>query len=134
MRNQFPAKIEKMKIGSALVRLILSIDSTHLIRASCTMESTQLLGLREGMSVLALTKATAVEITADNATDVRRRDNEIVGVVLRSEREEKGGECTLQLPSGLTIVGFAKPGHGLQIGMRAVATIAPEAVVIALAS
>lgn len=132
MRNQFPAIIEKMKIGSAQVRLILSIDETHFIRASCTMESAQLLGLRDGKHVLALCKATAVNISVDNPTTIGSRDNEIVGTVLRSEREDKGGECTIQLPSGLTIVGFAMPGHGLRIGMRAVATIAPEAVVIAL--
>lgn len=133
MRNQFPAVIKTMKIGSALVRLILAIDQTHLIRASCTMESSQLLGLREGMSVLALAKA-AVNITADNPTDARHRDNEIVGIVLRTERDDKGGECTIQLPSGLTIVGFVKAGHGLRPGMRAVATIAPESIVIALVS
>lgn len=132
MRNQFPAVIEKLKIGSAQVRLILSIDDTHYIRASCTKESAQLLGLREGKHVLALCKATAVDISADNP--VESRDNQIVGAVLRSEREGKGGECTIQLPSGLTIVGFARPGHGLHIGMRAVATVAPEAVVIALNS
>ena len=125
MRNQFPAVIEKLKIGSAQVRLILSIDDTHYIRASCTKESAQ---------VLALCKATAVDISADNPALVGSRDNQIVGAVLRSEREDKGGECTIQLPSGLTIVGFARPSHGLHIGMRAVATVAPEAVVIALNS
>ena len=103
MRNQFPAVIEKLKIGSAQVRL-------------------------------ALCKATAVDISADNPALVESRDNQIVGAVLRSEREDKGGECTIQLPSGLTIVGFARPSHGLHIGMRAVATVAPEAVVIALNS
>lgn len=134
MRNQFPAVIEKLKIGSAQVRLILSIDDTHYIRASCTKESAQLLGLREGKHVLALCKATAVDISADNPALVESRDNQIVGAVLRSEREDKGDECTIQLPSGLTIVGFARPSHGLHIGMRAVATVAPEAVVIALNS
>ena len=39
MRNQFPAVIEKLQVGSAQVRLILSIDDTHYIRASCTKES-----------------------------------------------------------------------------------------------
>ena len=102
--------------------------------SSCTKESAQLLGLREGKHVLALCKATAVDISADNPALVESRDNQIVGAVLRSEREDKGGECTIQLPSGLTIVGFARPSHGLHIGMRAVATVAPEAVVIALNS
>lgn len=132
MRNQFPARIETMKIGSALVRLILSIDDTHMIRAALTKESAQLLGLREEMNVLALCKATAVRISAENSST--RKDNEITGTVLRSERDDRGGECTLQLPSGLTIVGFAPPKHGLRIGMRAVASLAPEAVVIALNS
>ena len=134
MRNQFPARIDKMKIGSALVRLILAIDETHFIRASVTMESAQLLGLREGMQVLALTKATAVTISADNCTNPESRENEIVGTVLRSERECRGGECTIQLPSGLTIVGFARANHGLHVGMRAVAAIPPETIVVALNS
>ena len=134
MRNQFPARIDKMKIGSALVRLILAIDETHFIRASVTMESAQLLGLREGMQVLALTKATAVTISADNCTNPESRENELVGTVLRSEREGRGGECTIQLPSGLTIVGFARANHGLHVGMRAVAAIPPETIVVALNS
>ena len=135
MRNQFPARIEKMKIGSALVRLILSIDDTHFIRASVTMESAQLLGLREGMQVLALTKATAVSVSSDNLpAGSSSRENEIVGVVLRSEREGRGGECTIQLPSGLTVVGFARANHGLHVGMRAVAIIPPESIVVALNS
>ena len=79
MRNQFPAVIEKLKIGSAQVRLILSNDDTHYIRASCTKESAQLLGLREGKHVLALCKATAVDISADNPSLDESRASQIVG-------------------------------------------------------
>ena len=124
LRNQFPATIRTIKIGSALVRLILQIDDTHLIRASVTKESAQLLGLEEGMSVLALTKATGVNITADFP----------VGEVIRCERAAKGGECSIRLPSGIVIVGFARGRHGLKINQRAVASIAPSSVVIALTS
>jgi molybdate transport system regulatory protein len=135
MRNQLPATIEKMKIGSALVRLILRVDETHLLRASVTMESSQLLGLREGLEVLALTKATAVTISADSGeAQGSAKMNILTGTVLRCEREDKGGECTLQLPSGITVVGFAKSGHGLRIGMKAVAAVSPSAIVIALNS
>lgn len=134
MRNQLPAVIEKMKIGSALVRLILRVDETHLLRASVTMESAQLLGLREGLEVLALTKATAVTISTESGDAPASKMNILTGTVLRCEREAKGGECTLQLPSGITVVGFAKRGHGLRIGMKAVAAVAPSAIVIALNS
>ena len=133
MRNQFPATIRTIKIGSALVRLILQIDDTHLIRASVTKESAQLLGLEEGMSVLALTKATGVEITADFPDDeAHAHENQLVGEVIRSERAAKGGECSIRLPSGIVIVGFARGNHGLKINQRAVASIPPASIVIAL--
>ncbi len=138
LRNQFPATIVKMKIGSALVRLTLRIDDTHLLRASVTKESAQLLGLAEGKSVLALTKATGVEITADfpkeTHGDEKRPENQLVGEVIRSERAAKGGECSLRLPSGLVIVGFAKRNHGLHMNQKAVASISPSAIVIGLTS
>ena len=129
MRNQFPARITVMKLGAALVRLILRIDDTHLLKASA-----QLLGLREGMEVLALTKATGVEISGSfpedpNAID----DNLIVGEVIRSERAGKGGECSIRLPSGIVIVGFAHGNHGLKLHDRAVAHIPPSSIVIAIA-
>ena len=134
MRNQFPARITVMKLGAALVRFILRIDDTHLLKASVTKESAQLLGLREGMEVLALTKATGVEISGSfpedpNAID----DNLIVGEVIRSERAGKGGECSIRLPSGIVIVGFAHGNHGLKLHDRAVAHIPPSSIVIAIA-
>lgn len=133
MRNQFPAKIERIKIGSALVRLILRLDDTHLIRASVTQESSQLLGLRPGMEVLALTKATGVEISADfPKEDPETQENFIVGEVIRCARNDKGGECTIRLPSGLTIVGFARANHGLKLHGKGVASLPSSTVVIAL--
>lgn len=135
LRNQFPARIETMKIGAALVRLILRIDDTHLIRASVTKESAQLLGLAEGLEVLALTKATGVEITGHFPEGPEYKDdNLLVGEVIRSERAAKGGECSIRLPSGIVIVGFARRNHGLKINQKAVARVKPENVVIGLTS
>lgn len=135
MRNHFPAKIVKIKIGSALVKLILQIDDTHLIRASVTKESAQLLGLTEGMTVLALTKATGVEVSADfPKTKDSTQENQLVGEVIHCERDTKGGECSIRLPSGLVVVGFAKGHHGLQLHQKAVAIIPSSSIVIALTS
>ncbi len=131
MRNQFPATVERMKMGSALVRLLLNISPQNRIRASVTMESSQLLGLAEGMTVLALTKATAVEITTPENVGDAGRDNLLYGIVVHCERERKGGECTLQLAPGVTVVGFAKHDHGLHIGAPAVARLSPSSIVVA---
>lgn len=111
MRNQLPATIHTLKIGSALVRLLLAIDEDHLIRASVTKESAQLLGLREGMRVVALCKATGVEIFSEPPSTA---DNLLEGTVVHCDRDDHGGECTVRLPSGLTLVGFARAHHGLR--------------------
>lgn len=111
MRNQLPATIHTLKIGSALVRLLLAIDDDHLIRASVTKESAQLLGLREGMRVIALCKATGVEIFSEPPSTA---DNLLEGTVVHCDRDDHGGECTVRLPSGLTLVGFARAHHGLR--------------------
>ena len=111
IRNQIPATIHTLKWGAALVRLLLKIDDAHLIRASVTQESAQLLGLREGARVLALAKATGVVVSA-RAPDTQ--DNLLEGTIVRIDRGEHGGECTVQLDSGVLIVGFLPPGHGLK--------------------
>lgn len=130
MRNQIPARIHTMKLGSALVRLILSIDKDHLIRASVTKESAQLLGLREGMSVIALCKATGVEVFSQPPETA---DNLLQGTVIHCDRAAHGGECTVRLPSGLTIVGFARGNHGLHVHGPAWVVMPCDNIAVALA-
>ncbi len=130
MRNIVPVSIYKVKIGSALVRLTLELSDGQKLRSSVTMESTQLLGIKENDSALALFKATAVEIVRAELIS-QDMENAITGTVIRSVRERKGGECTIQLSTGQTIIGFARADHGLHIGSLAVALIPAEAIVIA---
>ncbi len=131
MRNMIPALIRKVKIGSALVRLTLRLGDGQELRSSITMESAQLLGIREGASVLALCKATAIEILRPELVS-DALENCIRGVVIRSVRERRGGECSIQLENGQTIIGFVPPEHGLHIGSIAVACIPAESIVIAI--
>ena len=130
MRNHLPAIIERITHGPAMDRITLRIDEANCIKASVTKESTQLLQLTEGMRVLALTKATAVEIA--RSFDLRPRETVLTGTVIRNSRAAKGGEITLRLPGGLSIVGFARSGHTL--GGTAQARIPASAVVIGLLS
>lgn len=132
MRNQFPVILESIARGPAKVRLQLRIDGINIIKASLTQESAQLLGLSAGMRVLALCKATSVEIA--QSCEAKRGASVISGVVIRAARQEKGGEVTLRLPSGASLVGFARAGHGLKLGDRAQALISAQAVVVSLLS
>lgn len=131
MRNMIPATIRKVKIGSALVRLTLRLGDGQELRSSITMESAQLLAICEGASVLALCKATAIEILRPELVS-DALENCICGVVIRSVRERRGGECSIQLENGQTIIGFVPPEHGLHIGSIAVACVPAESIVIAI--
>ncbi len=129
MRNSFPAVVEEVRHGPALVRVTLRVDPQNVIRATVTSESAQLLGITPGLHMLVAAKATSVEI-ARNFPSVNL-ENRLKGVVTRSARSEKGGEVTIRLPSGLILVGLARHNHGLIPGMEAEATMPSNGVVIA---
>lgn len=130
MRNQLPVTIEQIARGPAKVRLALRIDEENVLKASLTQESAQLLGLSAGKRVLALCKATAVEVAKELAP--ARGSSVLAGTVIRTARNDKGGEVTLRLAGGTSLVGFARPGHGLAVGESARAIVSSQAVVVAL--
>ena len=132
MRNQFPATVTRIVRGAAMVHLTLEIDSENSIKSSLTQESAQLLGIALGSRVLALCKATAIEITRPCA--VKSKSPIIRGTVVRTARNDKGGEVTIRLAGGTSLVGFSRSGHGLHLGDEAQAVVAPQAVVVALFS
>lgn len=130
MRNHLPAVITRISRGAAQVRVHLKIDEENSLKATLTQESAQLMGLDVGTKVLALTKATAVEI----AQQAVQQDygNILRGTVVRTSRADRGGEVTLRLAGGMSLVGFSRPRHGLRVGDTAEAYISPQSVVIGL--
>lgn len=128
MRNQLPARVLGLRAlqGQVVVRLQLAPGLE--LHSRITRESAQLLGLQAGLPVLALCKATAVQVAASFDADAGR--NRLEGVVTRAPRG--AGEVGLQLASGLALVGFAAAGHGLRAGQPAQAVLDASAVVIAL--
>ncbi len=130
MRNQFPATVENIARGPAMVRLLLRIDNDNFLKASLTQESAQLLGVEAGMRLLALCKATAVEIAHE--IEPVKGASILEGCVIRSARNDKGGEVTIRLAGGTSLVGFSRAGHGLKLGDKAKALISAQAIVVAL--
>jgi molybdate transport system regulatory protein len=90
-----------------------------------------LLGLKPGLAVLALCKATAVAV--DSRFESADGRNLLAGQVSRATRSKTGGEVALSLPSGLQLVGFTAPGVLLKVGHTAMAGFDESAVVVALA-
>ncbi|MFM6991207.1 MAG: TOBE domain-containing protein [Rhodoferax sp.] len=129
MRNQLACEIQAITTdaGSASVRLALPGGQTWVSRI--TRESAEILGLRVGLSVLALCKATAVQIRPQH--DKADGLNLLSGSVTALSQPVKDGEATLQLAPGLPLIGFATSARGLRVGQPAVAAVQASAVVIA---
>jgi len=129
MRNQFPCTVGAVTPHQGLVRVRLVLADGGTIHARITRESVQLLGLRRGLPVLALCKATAVQVARHIAPAPGR--NVLSGEVTRASRAATGGEISLRLAGGVQLVGFAPAGHGLTSGLTAMASVDEAGVVVA---
>ena len=134
LRNQFPCEVDSLARTGNAVRVGLALADGTLLFARITRESVQLLELARGRRVLALCKATAVRVAEHLSAAVGR--NLLTGQVQRATRATScsliGGEVSLCLAGGISLVGFAEAGHGLQTGQTAVAGIEESGVVIAV--
>ena len=130
IRNHLPCVIERISRGPAMARVLLRIDEANSLKASLTLESAQLMELREGLHVLALAKATAVDVEHRLPHEIR--ENILTGTVLRCARRDRGGEVTLRLAGGLSVVGFCRPHHGLHPGDSAQAYVSQQSIAIGL--
>jgi molybdate transport system regulatory protein len=129
MRNQFPCTVGSIRPHQGQVRVQLLLADGAALHARITRESVQLLGLQSGLDVLALCKATAVQVAQHIAPSPTR--NVLAGTVTRASRAAGGGEVGLRLGSGVQLVGFAAAGHGLKAGQAAMAAVDESGVVIA---
>lgn len=138
MRNQWPCVVEQMSARGALVVVHLRGEGAaqaFALQAYITQESAQLLGLHAGMPVLALCKATAVEVLwagEDLAKGGEAPPNHWHGKIGRISREPQASEVALQLEGGVHIVGFAADTNGMRVRSMAQVRMHPSAVVLAL--
>ena len=129
MRNQFPAIVTTLRRGAGTVRVGLQVPGGGLVHARITQESAQLLQIERGMSMLALCKATAVRVAPTIAPS--ESINLVHGTVSRASRSARGGEVSVQLEGGLSLVGFCEPGVLLRTGRAVMAGVEESSVVVA---
>ena len=128
MRNQFPCMVGSIKAHKGQVRVQLLLPDGSALHARITRESVELLGLEPGLEVLALCKATAVQVA--ERIDAATPCNVLSGEIVRASRSAGGGEVSLRLASGVQLVGFAAAGGALKAGLPAMASIDEASVVI----
>jgi molybdate transport system regulatory protein len=135
MRNQLPCRVEAVEPLSpddptVLVRL--RTPGQALLTSSVTRESVDLLGLRAGLEVLVLCKATAVRI---GRGDIAEAQDQCVlsGRIQRLARGQRRDEVVLSLEGGGQWVGFAERPFPARVGQRAWASMGVSALVVGLA-
>ena len=130
MRNHLPCTVRSRRALAGSVQIRLDLGGKASLVARITRESEQLLGLAPGLSVLALCKATAVQIAP--AFPAQDGVNVLPGVVTRLSRAGSGGEVSMQLASDQQLVGFTQDCSALKTGQPCMARIDAAAVVIGL--
>lgn len=143
MRNQLPCQVEQLEATGQVVRVLLRLTGDARLVSRITKASAELLGLKKGLAVLALCKATAVLVTGQKAgegdsgapstLDTASGIRVLGGRVARISHGATGDEVSLELDGGLQLVGFSVAGSGLKTRARVNALIDESAVVIALA-
>ena len=135
MRNQLPCTVGVLGGSGQIVRVHLHVAEGVEIVSRITRESLELLGLQNGLPVLALCKATAVKVERAALAGSRRAagGNLLHGRANRISRGDTGDEIAMEIGPGLQLVGFAPARSGLRVGSRVQARVEESAVVVALA-
>lgn len=134
MRNQLPGTVVAIDTIGPISHVILQLGAEATVTARITRESTELLALVVGMHVVALCKATAVDVRRASDVTGAQWTNRIDGKVTAIERGRAGDEVALIFAGGMQLVGFAEAGNGVRVrvGGRVTAEIDPAALVVAL--
>lgn len=131
-RNQFAARIASQPSGTLREEIMLELAGRRFIKVAITRESVRALGLRQGLEVVALVKAAAVELSTGGAGRISGAQNRLAGTIAHVVRDGSAAEIAVDLGSGLTGVAIAEgPGATTaKAGQRAILSFPSDAVII----
>ena len=133
MRNYLPCRVKGLKMSGQIVRVCLEVnDDLPVLIARITRTSAELLALKPGNQVVAMCKATAVKVFDEiNSADLSSA-NQFCGRVARISSGDREDEVTMEIMSGLQLVGFAPAERKIQLNDQVFASVDESAVVVAL--
>ncbi len=133
MRNQLPCRLAQLRVQGPLAIAVLDLSDGSRLAARITRESAELLGLRPGLPLIALFKATAVTVGRMGSQSGAATCNRLTGKVRRITRGDETAEITVELAGGqVRVVGFAPGSTHLRSGQRVDVDVSESAVVLAL--
>lgn len=133
-RNQFLGKVSKIKTGAVNDEIDVEVFGGQKVVAIITCESTNNLGLKPGVEVFALIKASSVIIMTDDEGARLSTRNRLFGKVTQLQTGAVNSEVTLEIPGGGAIVAIitnaSAASLGLQVGKPASAIFKASSVII----
>jgi molybdate transport system regulatory protein len=127
MRNQFPCTVGAVEKRGGQARIALHLPNGPTLHARITSVSAQLLGLKAGLEVLAMCKATAIQVLSEVTSGTA--GNAVMGTIRRTSRSADS-EVTVQLANDIQLVGFVAPGFIPKSGQAAFAVFDESSLVI----
>jgi molybdate transport system regulatory protein len=138
MRNHLPCLVQGLEKNGQIVRVTLTLPCGGLLVSRITRASAELLALAVGQQVLALFKATAVQVTeplaagsGDGGANTTGK-NRLAGTARRVSPGPTEDEISVAIGEGIQLVGFADAAVGIQHDSAVQAIVDESAVVIAL--
>jgi molybdate transport system regulatory protein len=135
-RNQFSGVIKEVILGSVNAEVLVEVSGGETIVASVTKESVESLGIKPGISVVALVKAPQIIVVADFAGYKISARNQLSGVISAITPGAVNSEIDIEVKGGQKIAATVTVDSvatlGLQKGQTVTAVFKAGAVLLAV--
>jgi molybdate transport system regulatory protein len=131
-RNQFLARVAAPPKGTLREEILLELAGRRFIKVAITRESVLALSLKPGVEVIALVKASAVDLRVGGGGKVCGNQNRLTGEIGHIVRDADVAEIVVDLGSGLTGIALvdSHAAASAKVGQRATLSFQPDAVVL----
>lgn len=136
-RNQFKGVVCGVTVGVVNVEVLIRLKGGDVLVASITKESTESLGIKEGIEVIALVKAPQIIIATDLGGYRLSARNQLQGKVTKITLGAVNSEIDVELAGGgdivaATVTNDSVENLGLKEGQIATAIFKAGAVILAV--
>ena len=135
-RNQFTGTVSEVVMGSVNAEIHVSLAGGETIVASITKESTEKLGVKPGIEVIALIKAPQIIIVSDFGGYRISARNQLPGTITEVKAGAVNTEVDIELSGGqkvaATVTNDSVETLGLRKGQAATAVFKAGAVILAV--
>jgi molybdate transport system regulatory protein len=131
-RNQFVARVASDPKGTLREEVLLELAGRRFIKVAITRESVLAMALKPGVEVVALVKASAIDLRLGGGGKIAGNQNRLTGEIAHVIRDADLAEVMVDLGAGLTGIASCDRAEAVsvRVGQRATLSFRPDAVII----